>query len=572
MELTAFPKAVACQIRMHDGSKCGRKTRWVRLTRSEQKLSFLVAICDDHTVVAVFCSVDGLKWFYWAKTNFERSLKIAVGRGSERAKCLAERCTQCLAKMNGRCTNWLCKKCCTGVNAECALKNHRTEQPRPWNPIVRIRDFVWYGDDAEPPAPGEREPIDVDADPEVIVIDEDDDDDAGAREGSHAARDDDEEQDIARTIALSLLPAAINDDEAWASEDSHTARDDDEDMARAVELSLLPTRGETAPQDFFDDDDPYVEDEDLSRALRLSRWVARMKAANGAGPSRSAGPDEESDTLQILVTCEHLWEENAVRDSGNAIYRTTVTIPASRGEEGDFFESDFTDKALTALRLNRKALKRVLVWDNSREHYLLAYPEEDDDPTDACFALEVKYSLKHRITFLMKTKVEELGAHVELKEEEKRHDEPCEWDSLRGLLIRVEAQHFEKKSQCQGKLVTRMADCYAQRRRFYPEDCVITLSDFCENDLMALELADADLSVADDGEYRYGRITMHTPLNTTPASKKDDHKLNLVIRVHGSKTAAPKRRRATSSGGKQKGKEEEEEEEDGRDRKRHKTY
>ncbi|EJD41157.1 hypothetical protein AURDEDRAFT_169746, partial [Auricularia subglabra TFB-10046 SS5] len=434
---------------------------------------------------------------------------------------------------------------------------------------------------AEPQAHGECEAINVDADPEVIVIDDDDDD------YSHVARD--EDADIARAIELSLLHGAIDDDDDY----SHIARDEDADIARAIELSLLhgaidsgdedsrTARDEDAgavrafklslspagnlpaqqDDDDDDDDDPYVEDEDLCRALKLSRWAARMKS-RGAGPSRLE-PSEESAPLKIRVTCEHLWKANPVRDSGSAIYRTTVTVPSSRGEEGDFFESDFTDEALAALKLTRKLLKRVLIWDDSRVHYLLAYPEEDDDPTDACFALEVKYSAKHRITFLMNTKIEELESHVELKEEERRRDEEHEWDSLNHVLARVEVRHYEKKGYCEGNMVVKVGDCRAPRRRWHIEHCMLSLRDFCENDLMVLGLADADLSVTDDGDYRPSGITMDTLLNAEPwTSDYDDQELKIVIRVHGSAVASPKRRRLTCD---------DQEKEDARANKRGKT-
>ncbi|EJD34046.1 hypothetical protein AURDEDRAFT_176891, partial [Auricularia subglabra TFB-10046 SS5] len=214
MDLQPMPKDLACQIKMHDGSKCGMKTKWVRITRSEDELDFLVAMCGDHTVVAVFCSVDGVKWFLWAKTDFERSLR-KVGRGNKRAKFLGQRCTRCLATMNLRCTNWLCQKCCRAIDAECVLSEHRTGVPRPWNPVL------------------------------LIVIDDDDDD------YSHVARD--EDADIARAIELSLLHGAIDDDDDY----SHIARDEDADIARAIELSLLH-----GAIDSGDEDSRTARDED----------------------------------------------------------------------------------------------------------------------------------------------------------------------------------------------------------------------------------------------------------------------------------------------------------------------
>ncbi|EJD32245.1 hypothetical protein AURDEDRAFT_132202, partial [Auricularia subglabra TFB-10046 SS5] len=180
-----------------------------------------------------------------------------------------------------------------------------SEQPRPEFPLSRIKDNVWSGDDAEEPAEGEREIIDVDADPEVIVIDDDSHD---SHNGDEDSRDDEDppatradQHDIARAIRLSLLDA---------DEDLRALRDEEEELAHAIHLSLLSAHGPAAQQDDGDDDDdddPYVEDGELSGALKLSRWASARMPSNGAGPSRLQGKDDAPDVIKIKVSCEHLW-------------------------------------------------------------------------------------------------------------------------------------------------------------------------------------------------------------------------------------------------------------------------
>ncbi|EJD36131.1 hypothetical protein AURDEDRAFT_174807 [Auricularia subglabra TFB-10046 SS5] len=587
MDGMPMPKPIACPAERFDTAKCGEKTRWVRIARGG--LVFLIAMCGHHRVVAVICSTGKAKYFRWAKTDFEKSL-MKVGRGNKRAKCVEECCTHCPAKMHAHCDNWLCKKCCDKLGYNCTADKHTSEQARPEFPLSRIKDDVWRGDDAEEPARDAREIIDVDAGPEVIVIDDDSHDSHNGDEDSHddedscASRAD--EDDIARAIRLSLLDA---------DEDLRALRDEEEELAHAIRLSLLSAHSPAAQQDDDDDDDDddlYVEDGDLSRALKLSRWVLACMPSNGAGPSRLQGKGGASDVIKVKVSCEHLWllssrahavassqqltafntQANAVRESGDAIYRTVVTVPASRGEQGEFFESDFTDAALADLRLNRKLLKKLRVWDDNFEKYLLAYPDEDDDPADPCFACEVKYSTERRMQFLTNTALEDLGDHLELTEEEQRRDERRDEDSLRPVLIRVEVHHYEKKGLCQGNMVIGLGDCYTRRRRFYLEDCMVSLNDLSEHDRKALDLDDVDLSVTDDGDYRPGGITMDTLLNAVPwTSDTDDHELKLILRVHGSPFACAKKRKAIRGSGREKGKGKGKEKEETGDYKRRKV-
>ncbi|EJD35862.1 hypothetical protein AURDEDRAFT_175067, partial [Auricularia subglabra TFB-10046 SS5] len=521
------------------------KAKWIRIERGG--LTFLIAMCGDHRIVAVLCSVDKAKFFKWATTDFERSL-MKLGRGNRLPKRPVDRCTHCRGRMHTDCDNWLCKKCCVKFGYNCSVDIHETEEARPEIPLMRIKDHLWHGEDEDEPAPVEREIIDVDEEPEVIVID---DDEPHIDEDSRAPRG--EEADLARAIQLSLLTV---------DEESRALCGEEADIARAIQLSLLSMHAQAAQQDDEDDeDDPYVEDGDLSRATKLSRWAAARLQRDGAGPSRLA--DDESRTIRVRVSCEHLWEANAARESGDSIYRTVVTVPASRGEQGEFFESDLTDAALADLKLNRRLLKKVRVWDDNCEKYLL----------DPCFAWEVKYSMERRMQFVIVTAVEDLEDHVELTKEEKHRNERRDEDELRPVLVRVEVFHYEKKGYCQGELLIATGDCYVRRRRFYIEDCKVALSDLCENARMALDLEDTDVGIMDDGEYRPGGITMDTPLNAVPwTSDTDDHELKLVIRVHGSAAAYRKRRRPMRGSrrgkgkgkgkGKAKAKEDEEDEED----------
>ncbi|EJD34626.1 hypothetical protein AURDEDRAFT_176348, partial [Auricularia subglabra TFB-10046 SS5] len=157
LEVLSVPKPIACPAERFDTTTCGQKAKWIRIERGG--LTFLIAMCGDHRIVAVLCSVDKAKFFKWATTDFERSL-MNLGRGNRLPKRPVDRCTHCRGRMHTDCDNWLCKKCCVKFGYNCSVDIHETEEARPEIPLMRIKDHLWHGEDEDEPAPVEREIID----------------------------------------------------------------------------------------------------------------------------------------------------------------------------------------------------------------------------------------------------------------------------------------------------------------------------------------------------------------------------------------------------------------------------
>ncbi|EJD33553.1 hypothetical protein AURDEDRAFT_177367 [Auricularia subglabra TFB-10046 SS5] len=467
--------AIACPVELLNGCSCGQKCEWTRIVRSSHKLTFLVATCKKHGVIAVYCSVNGLKLFKWAKSDFERMLK-GLGKGNKRPRNAADRCTACNAQMRALCSNWMCKKCCTKGEYDCTFSEHYVDKARPMNPRRNLKDHLWK---PEGGADGEELAAGADDDHEVIVI-----------------------------------------------------SDDEEDNEHG-QLLFVDEHGVVVVHDDDSDDDAYGN----------VVMVARMPSPGPVpGPSRLSQQQQQQQptpVLRIQVTCEHEWEANAARESGSAVYTTHVTVPATRGDNGPFLESDLTAAALVALKLAPTMVKRLLIWDAPQLKSLLAFPGDHDDPYDGSFASAVKYNAKHRISFVLPTRQDEIHKHVELMLEEIYCDLDCDWFTLRDVLIAMEVQHHHTA----GRVQTVYADCYARRRRFHIEHCKVSLSDLRMTDLIALELVTADLSRVDDGAHRPHGITFDTLLEAVPFRSQFGHELKLVVRVHGSKIRTPKRRK-----------------------------
>ncbi|EJD44716.1 hypothetical protein AURDEDRAFT_166202 [Auricularia subglabra TFB-10046 SS5] len=153
MPLQSRPLPVACQVEQLNGHVCGLEAPWFHITRTTNGMTFLVAMCKTHSIVAVFVSMDGVIFFKWATDDFIRDLIGLAGRS--RARRIADRCTRCLGRVNVGCTNHMCKTCCNGGEFDCKLSDHRIDKQRPMNPVRRLSDYIWHALPAQEDAQGE---------------------------------------------------------------------------------------------------------------------------------------------------------------------------------------------------------------------------------------------------------------------------------------------------------------------------------------------------------------------------------------------------------------------------------
>ncbi|EJD35286.1 hypothetical protein AURDEDRAFT_175662 [Auricularia subglabra TFB-10046 SS5] len=160
-------KPVECQAERLDGRICRRRSLWYQITRTSNGLTIVVAMCDEHGIIAVYVAVDGAIFFKWATDAFQRAI-LGLG-GRKRALCIADRCTRCDAHINVGCTNHMCKSCCTHGDYDCKLSGHRVDHARPMNPVRRLKDYLWHAPPGQQDEQEDEQHQDCAGDPQAVI-------------------------------------------------------------------------------------------------------------------------------------------------------------------------------------------------------------------------------------------------------------------------------------------------------------------------------------------------------------------------------------------------------------------